>query len=83
MRERGSESVRETVFHLSAFATTEMLESFARLVGMAGLLLGIEGLKSGCCGDATVHLSLLLGQTVYSPKPYKAPESHKTRDYEH
>lgn len=83
MRERGSERVRETVFHLSAFATTAMLESFARLVGMAGLLLGREGLKSGCCGDATVHLCLLLGQPVYSPKPHKAPESHSTRDYEH
>lgn len=83
MREKGSERVRETVSHLPAFATTTMLESFAGLVGMAGLLLGRRGLKSGCCGDATVHLCLLLGQPVYSPKPHKAPESHRTRHCEH
>lgn len=83
MRERGSNRVRETVSHLPAFATTAMLESFARLIRMVGILLGRRGLKSGCCGDATVQLYLLLGLPVYSPKPHKAPESHRTRDCEH
>lgn len=83
MSPRGSERVGETVSHLPAFPTTATLGSFARLVGMAGLLQERRGLKCGCCGDATVHLCLLLGQPVYSPKPHKAPESHRTRDCEH
>lgn len=31
----------------------------------------MRGLKSGCCGNTTVHLCLLLGQPVYSLKPKK------------
>lgn len=80
---RGSQRSRETVSFLPASATTALLESFVRLFGMAGLFLGRRGLKSGCCGDATVHLCLLLGQSVYSPKPHKDPESHRTRDCGH
>lgn len=47
------------------------------------IILRRRGLKSGCCGDATVHLCLLRGQPVYSPKPHKAPENHRTRHCEH
>lgn len=71
---------RETVSLLPAFSATAQLESFVRLFWMAGLLLGRRGLKSGCCGDTNVRLSLLRGQSVYSPQPQKDPESHRTRD---
>lgn len=65
--------MRESLSHLPSFVTKAMLESSAKLVGMPGLLLERRGLKSGCCGDATVH-RLLLEQPVYSPNPHKAIE---------
>lgn len=79
---RGGEEVKGTVFHLPAFATKAMKgEALPDSFGMPGLLLVRRGLKSGCCGDATLlHPRLLLGQLVYSPKPHKASESHRTRD---
>lgn len=63
--------MEEKESHLPAFATRAMLESFARLTGMPGLLLGRRGLKSRCCGN--IH-RLLLEQPVYSPNPHKATD---------
>lgn len=48
--------MREAVTHQPFLTTKAKLESFARVVGMFGVLLGMRGLKYGCCGDATVHL---------------------------
>lgn len=53
MKERKPESERSGEPILT---TKAKLESFARVVGMFGVLLCTRGLKYGCCGDATVHL---------------------------
>lgn len=57
-QKRRSKRVCKSGSHLPDFATTAMLGSFARHIGMAGLLPGRRGLKPGCCGDATEMLSI-------------------------
>lgn len=71
-----NQSEREQKRKMLPFTTTAMLESVARLIGMAGLLLVRDGLTAGCCGNSTVLRSLLLGPHIplSHTKPQKAKE---------
>lgn len=63
----------------TCFASTAMLKSFA--FEKVGLLMGMRGLKAGCCGNTTVHLLFCLDNRSIplSPKSPRNPQNRRLR----